>query len=149
MGVLLLDLLPFLERLPRSEGTGLDLRDPDGVLPGFPRPDDEPDTDLDGVCPALNSPGPTNPCPAIDWAADGPNGDQGSFVKTRPIHVLVKKASRSRASRRFSNAARYFSYESRKDRSTFDENINSPLGLVLGGIDGIGTEEAFRLDMEE
>jgi hypothetical protein len=149
MGVPLLDLLPFLEPLPLIEGTGLDLREPVGVFPGLPRPDDEPDTDLEGACPALKSPGPTNPCPDADWTGIRPNGDQGNFVRTRPIQVFVKTASRSRSSRRLSNAVRYLSYESLKDRSTFDEKISSPLGLVLGGIVGIGTEAAFRLEIDE
>ena len=149
MGVPLLDLLPFLEPLPLTEGTGLDLRELVGVLPGLPRPDDDPDTVLEGACPTLKSPEPSTPCMLADCTCAGPNVDHGSFASARPTKVLVKKASFSRSSLFRSNAARYLSYESLKVLSTLDEKMSSPRGLVLGGIVGIGTEEALRLDMGE
>ena len=76
-------------------------------------------------------------------------GHQGNFATTRPRQVLVRNASRSRSSRCRSKAVRYLSYESLKDRSTFEEKMSSPRGLVLGGIVGIGMEEVLRLGIGE
>lgn len=53
-------------------------------------------------------------------------------------------ASRSRFSARLSKVERYLSYPSLNVRSTLEEKINSPRGLVVGGIGGIGNGAAVE-----
>lgn len=150
LGVPLLELPPLRELpplpLPLVEGTGLDFLDPFGVLPGRPRKDpvEDPEMLLMGVCPGLlpKSALPTpEPCPCARGGLDT-NGNRAS---NRPNQLLVKNASRSLSSLLRSNAVRYLSYESRNPRSTLDEKMSSPRGLLLGGIVGIGTLDGLRL----
>lgn len=138
-----------LEREPPSrsdcrlmrDGTGLDRRDELGVPAGLPRPLKEP---------AKLLVRPTDTGVAVPLPGIGPMTALACFTpKTRahnqPSHV-ASYASRSRSSRFRSNALRYRSYDSRNERSTRDENISSPRGLLDGGIGEIGTDE-LRLDM--
>lgn len=56
----------------------------------------------------------------------------------QPRHVCASSYS-SFSTRRRSNLALYFSYDSRKFRSTRDEKMSSPRGLFAGGMGAIGT----------
>ncbi len=56
---------------------------------------------------------------------------------THARHPRPLRLSRIFSSRRFSNAARYRSYPSLNARSTRDEKMSSPRGLVVGGMGGM------------
>jgi hypothetical protein len=123
-GVPLLEPLPLPPALGAGPGLRLDFLLEFGVAPELPLPLMLPESVL--VC-VFTSP------------RDGAMGNfslQGILSTSQPHHV-VAAASLCLSSLLRSNVARYRSYDSRNDRSTREENMSSPRGLVVGGIDGI------------
>ena len=73
-------------------------------------------------------------CPLAGTGAGG-----GLRQNHRRPHQRRARSMRSFSCRRFSNAARYRSYPSRKPRSTLLEKMSSPRGFCAGGMVGMGS----------
>lgn len=107
---------------PPGLGAGLDLLLAFGVCPLLARP--------------LGLPDSVRVCACCNRDAGGGVGSpslHGIFSMSQP-HQVLASSSRCRSSRLRSKAERYRSYASRNPRSTREENMSSPRGLVVCGI---------------
>lgn len=136
------ELAPMSELRRVLRGTGLDRRDEFGVPAGLPRPRTLPRLPVRATGVTVPLP-PPPPAPAAAEAGPAPVPAapmRRTRTQIQPSHVAAY-TSRSRSSRRRSNALRYRSYASRKERSTRLEKMSSPRGFDDGGIGAMGTDE--------